>query len=341
MKSPIIILLSIVLSTCLSGCSTIKNVLRGEPDIVDNNFLVPNADTPTPPPACAGAESMTDYIAIRKCTEAMKLLIDVRWAHYADSLNAAVTSGVTAIDAVSLGLSTAGTLTPTGTTQILSAIVAGLNGLKATANQDLLYKNSITLILLQMKKDRASWATVIQKEINAGANGYKNMFEASADLYAYYRAGSWNEAIMSMQSDSGAQEAACQSELKNARLESGTPSPSTPTSQCGTKQSNVTTPANPLTISFSKGSATPDETGMTTISSAVDVFNAGVRSGKIGSIEVQGTADGASNASNLALSRQRAEAVRAKLVAAGVNQDQVKVLEPVVNGKRTAEINFR
>jgi hypothetical protein len=229
----VLVLACVALS--LSGCGTIRNVLRGEPDVVDNSFLVPDIRSDARPQECEGAESFTASDKIRRCSEAMKVLIDVRWAHYADSLNATVTTGITTVDAVSLGLSTAGTLTPTGTTQILSAIVAGLNGLKATANQDLLYKNSITLILLQMKKDRASWATVIQKQLDATGGGYKNMFEAASDLYAYYRAGSWNEAIMSMQSDAGAQEAACQAELKNAMLKVTSTEQSTSTSPCGNK----------------------------------------------------------------------------------------------------------
>lgn len=329
------ILLCIVLATIFSGCSSLTNVFRGEPNIHDSTFLVVDKwqDSGTPS-QCAGADnwtSPTNDDDIRRCTEQMKLLIDVRWAHYSDSLLSTISTGTTAFDVVQLGLTTAGSLTGANTTQILSAIASGLAGVKSTISEDLLYKNSIVLIILQMKKDRASWATIIQKQLNGGK--YKNMYEAATDLYAYYRAGSWNEALTSMQSDSGAQEAACAAELKKAKINNGSDSAATATSPCDEKPSNATTkPIESVTSLFPLGGVTIAAKDIAAITALATTFKAG----GYASIAVEGRADGTGTPErNTQFAQMRADAAKKVLTDAGIDASKITT-KTVIDTKAAA-----
>lgn len=261
MKPTIFMAAALLLS--MSGCA----FLNGEPIIQDNAFFLKSTadrrhgfhdgfglfDTPQNselPSSCinqpAGkkdkttipegetfADEMTDLADISRCTEAMKQLIDIRWANYEDELSGAINIGNASLDIVTLGVNAAGTLTGAGTTHILSAVAGGLTGSKASINSNMLYNNSVLIVLVQMKSDRASWAATIAKRLTTnGQTTYKNMYEAASDLYAYDRAGSLTEALISLQSAAGAQDAACQAELKNAK-KGGTSEASTTTTKCG------------------------------------------------------------------------------------------------------------
>ncbi len=304
-----------------AGCQTFKEVRTGGPLIGDSALLIPKPDADTGLlGACPDADA-TDPAAIRKCTEAIRLLIDRRYFDYRHDLFALTTTGNTLADAAVSGLGVAGTLTAPGTTKVLSAIIAGVNGLKATADQDLLYKNSIALILLQMDKDRASWATVIQKNLNAttpgnaaAPTGYKTMNEAATDLYAYFVAGTWDDAILKMQSDAGAQAAQCDAEYKNAKLDQSGTQSATPTSICGDKPSSATTtPNESATALFASG-----ETLSAKDVAAIQALAALFQKGGYASISVVGKADGGKTT---AIATARADAAVKVLTDAGVKDD--------------------
>jgi hypothetical protein len=193
-----------------SGCGTYwqrqaESVYQGQPQIKDQAFLLQKS-APDLPEACRHGDPNAwvmpaDKDRIRACTVAMKLLIDIRWAHYSDALHGTAAYGAMALDTVSLGLNTAGALTPGSATQVLSAVAAGVGGLKTKIEQDILYQNSVLLVLMQMQKDRAIQARIILT--NLDGDKYRTMIEAAIDLYAYDRAGSWTNALISMQADSG------------------------------------------------------------------------------------------------------------------------------------------
>ena len=145
----------------------------------------------------------------------MKQLIDLRWVGFADSLWTANSGGNTAFDTVKLGLTGAATAITGPTAQILSGIATFAGGVQSTVNQDYLYNKTLQLIVLQMQKDRATWADTINKQLMA--NSYSNMYEAANDLYQYARAGSWTHALASMQADSGAQTAACSAQVQSTK----------------------------------------------------------------------------------------------------------------------------
>lgn len=351
---------ALVVASC-AGCSLLRQdpLIQGEPIIGDKVFLLHDQDPALCDPAkpgvvtCTGSpcENADNLVAtasggpdaIKKCTMAMKLLIDVRWAHFSDELLGAVNNGTAVIDLATVGLNGAATLAPTGTSQILSAIAGGLGSAKTTINQDILYKNSVTLILLQMKKDRASWGTVIMTKLNAsGSNGYQSMYEAATDLYAYDRAGSWNEALVSMQSSAGAQTAACEAEQKKANLASADgktlstdTSQVTATSPCdGKPSSNATNAPDQVSVSFKNGTSTLTDNAKSTIKNAAQRF----MDEKHSAAEVTGMADASGEASaNADLARARGQSTfdefKADLVALGAAAPKITLTDPYVATK--------
>lgn len=225
-----LVIVTAAVALLCSGCGTYwqrqaESVYDGQPKIDDQAFLLHDANDL--PDACKGqsaadgANSWTNatdsgQAKIRACTFAMKLLIDIRWAHYADALHGTVAYGSMGFDTVTLGLNTAGALTPGNANQILSAVAAGVGGLKTKIDEDILYKNSVQLILLQMRKDRATQANIILTSLKN--NTYRTMAEAAIDLYAYNRAGSWTDALVSMDADSGNNAADSQDKLQTTQL---------------------------------------------------------------------------------------------------------------------------
>lgn len=332
-----------VLAGGLTGCSTFKAVVRdGQPDMSDQNLMIPMPGNEDPPDQCRGYRddhTATDPAFIRRCTTALKLMIDRRFTSYKHELYSLVTTGNALSDATISGLGVAGTLTAPGTTKILSAIIAGLNGLKTTVNDDVLYKNSILLIIGQMEKDRASVATVIQKNLNAGDGGYKSIEEAANDLYAYFVAGTFDDAILRMQSDAGAQQAACEAELKNAKLKEGTGT-ATATAPCSTTVvSAATTLPNAVTVPFIIAKTDLGPAAKALVDAAATTFKAAESSGAAASLVVVGGATFPASASNQALAVARAQAVQAELVAQGIDAAKITT-SGVVNNTLSAAISF-
>ena len=101
----------------------------------------------------------------------------------------------------------AGGLIGGATSQVLNAANSALAGAQGKINSDVLYSHSINIILQQMKSDRAAQAIVIETKVQNSA--YKNMYDAAIDLYKYARAGSWTEAIVSLEASAGNQAKNC------------------------------------------------------------------------------------------------------------------------------------
>lgn len=153
------------------------------------------------------AAAMTNAAQINACVYAMLQLIDVKWVHFQDALLASSSTSNFAADTALLGLGAAGSFAAGTTTQILHAISAGVTGLRSSFNQDILYSQTITTILLQMEADRtAERAIIMAKLTGKAADGsdldtspYTNMYQAANDLFFYARAGSWTHSLLSIQ----------------------------------------------------------------------------------------------------------------------------------------------
>lgn len=259
---------SAIALTGLTACNDAKNVHNGGPLIADTTWLLTSdpkaADQDNYLPAACkpqaagvdGTEAMLnswkgedDYDKMQKCSDAMKQLIDVRFAHFEDALHAMVSNGNLAADTAVIGLSTAGGLLSGATAKILSLASAGVTGFKSKIDEDVLYNTSIEVIISQMHTNRATWASIIDNRMAKtkqaydtghpstpaagvavgpaadGQNGgqssddnnaepYNNMYEVANDLFSYDRAGSWTEALASLKTQTAAQAAACEAKRK-------------------------------------------------------------------------------------------------------------------------------
>lgn len=191
---------STLLLACLaaSGCSLVK----GGPLISDRVWLLSqNAATAGQdyiPLACPQTDEKAVTFTqpnIEKCVNSMLLLIDVKWIAFRDELLTSSSNANLAADVGLLGLGGAGSFVSGTATQILHAASAGVTGLRSSINQDLLYSNTITAILFQMDADRTAQRKVIEGKLA----GYTDIYDAANDLFIYARAGSWNNALLSIQ----------------------------------------------------------------------------------------------------------------------------------------------
>jgi outer membrane protein OmpA-like peptidoglycan-associated protein len=332
-----------------SGCGTYwgsqaESVYKGQPVFEEKFFsMEKNSDNKldaTLPSVCSTQPSSWDGTteagqkSIRACTFAMKLLIDIRWSNYANALHGSVSYGSALLDTVSLGLNTAGSLTPGNANQILSAVAAGVGGVKTTINEDILYKNSVQMILLQMEKDRAAQAVIILTSLDT--HKYRSMTEAAIDLYAYDRAGTWTSALVAMQADSGKATAECKAQLEATQLDSAKtgkdgetakdkPASSEPCAPAAGKTkplNSTTTEGLTTTIKFgSHSDVTLPADALPALKNIADKF----ASGKYKEINVQGNSDALETPSiQASFANKRFEAVRTKLKELLVADGKIK-----------------
>lgn len=214
----------LVLSCAATAACSLQ---QGGPVISDKVWLMnegyptgsAKASQDTIPAACPQKEAeVVDFNGdssskkINDCVYAMLQVIDVKFVHFQDQLFGS-TSGVNfAADIGLLGIGTAGSFVSGAATQALHAVSAGITGVRSSINQDWFYSNTITTILIQMQNDRAAVKTGIMARIAAAkpnaaagagsqppARPYTNIYDAVNDLLAYSRAGSWTEALLSIQ----------------------------------------------------------------------------------------------------------------------------------------------
>ncbi|GAA0567079.1 OmpA family protein [Rhizomicrobium electricum] len=367
-----------------SGCTYWQNqaesLYKGQALIADNVYLLKEKDKANPaydarsedlPTPCSqnGIDSWTGAAnadQIRKCTYAMMLLIDVRWAHFSDAVHGTVTYGNATLDTASVGLNTAGTLATGGTSQILNAAAAGLGAFKATLNQDILYKNSIELILLQMRTNRSAAANTIVARLGTPF-GYRNMYEAAVDLYIYARAGSWTEALASLQTDTSIRQRVCDIQLMYTKLNSdGTvtaPEGADKDSVLGRTNTLLATSNNrdallndcavykqyklaaasdanaqPVKVTFIRGSEF-NEKAAGEIKKVADTF----KKGGYAKILVQGETDSSGKPdANKELGKARAKEVAKELARLGIAENVIDTSEePKPNGERAATITLK
>ncbi len=209
----------------LSAC---QSTLSGEPRF-NTTILMPATDngaTRTPgvqaaipaqtiPDSCAKmAESSVPNR--NDCILDLKTDIDDRFFAFRDSVQAGVDYTNLGLDLASLGLSTAGAATGGAAAKtVLAAINTGVTGTKTSISQDILYKTSISLLLIQMEADRAEQFTHITQSMTLSVAKYP-MSQARNDLLIYYADGTWAHSLMSLQSKTSTNLAGCQALEKAA-----------------------------------------------------------------------------------------------------------------------------
>jgi len=97
---------------------------------------------------------------LASCISQMKILIDRRFEHWIDSLNAWNSGSNTILDN---GGTAAGGLA----SQVTNTISTSSTGAKSTMDNEFFFQKSVDIIIMQMKGDRAKWDVVIQRRLHA------------------------------------------------------------------------------------------------------------------------------------------------------------------------------
>ena len=73
-------------------------------------------------------------------------------------------------DSAVLGISGAGAFFSGGAAQVMNGVTAGLTGFKSKFDQDILYSKTISVLIQQMRSDRATELNIILQRLQATAN---------------------------------------------------------------------------------------------------------------------------------------------------------------------------
>jgi hypothetical protein len=130
-------------------------------------------------------------------------------------LHRAVDTGHAAADIIGIGLGSAGALVAGATT-----VSAGVAGARGKIDADILYSNSITLIITQMDADRADWKGRIIAQMTGQKSNEYTMYQAANDLLAYFEAGTWDHALVSLDTHASANLSNCQASERSAQVTS-------------------------------------------------------------------------------------------------------------------------
>ncbi|MGX9965922.1 hypothetical protein ACVFYP_21530 [Roseomonas sp. F4] len=147
-------------------------------------------------------------------TQALLVAIDLRYAQFElDFFDQGRGVGF-ASTVASLGLGTAGALVGNGTSQILSAISAGVTGTREAFNRELLAEQTASALLTAMRGQRNLVALRIREGLSRPPAQYP-LGVALSDLYSYFRAGTLPGALSGLTQLAGVQAQGAQEELRN------------------------------------------------------------------------------------------------------------------------------
>jgi len=182
-------LLSCVAVLGLTGCG-LRDALNGGPRISDQAWLTTGKAAAeakkedVSPPAYLPSECKSNNIdsepndanglptpaktaEINACVNAMVLLINIRWYHFAANVESYTNGMNFALDLGSVGLNAAGAFASGGTSKVLSAIAGGLTSSKTAIDSDLLQKHAVNDLLQQMTADRNGVYNIILARLDA------------------------------------------------------------------------------------------------------------------------------------------------------------------------------
>jgi hypothetical protein len=232
--------------------------LNGEPNFDRGTLATNSADVSKDLPAVCKDQltsspgDVSDVTARNNCIYAEMGQIDEAYYEYRKSLHGLNDNGNAIGDVVGVGLSAAATaVTGASAKTVLSAINLGLGSTKTKIDEDILYSNSISLILTQMDADRADWKSRILAQMDDPAkNQSYTMYAAAIDLMSYYEAGTWDHALSSLNTQSSVNLNNCQAAVKNAETPGNASSNATSSTGCGPQQPALVTevPADVQTI---------------------------------------------------------------------------------------------
>jgi peptidoglycan hydrolase-like protein with peptidoglycan-binding domain len=148
-----------------------------------------------------GEQDSSNAPTSQTCFWTFKSAIDSSYQHYKTNLVHAADSGNLTGDILALGLTTAGSITPGAAgARLFSALATGVLGVKSFVNEDVFFKQTITIITGEMDSDRADVFAKIEPHVQATPYDRSQMID---DLLAYYEAGTFQHALTSLQTKSG------------------------------------------------------------------------------------------------------------------------------------------
>jgi hypothetical protein len=169
------------------------------------------------PKSCIDFDATPTVSSRNGCVFDLVADIDYNFTSFREKVQTSVDYTNFALDFASVGLGAAGTAVASNTAKtILSGINTGVSGTKTALNQDILYKNTVAVLLVQMEGDRDKQYAIILASTKNDLSSY-TMSEARVDLLKYYAAGTWSHALGSLQSSTGASAAAATSAVNSAR----------------------------------------------------------------------------------------------------------------------------
>lgn len=119
---------------------------------------------------------------------------DYEYKRYVDLLRRGTSWSGFGAQTASIGLNTAGALTTSGTTKILSGIAGAVTGTSAAFSKNVLFDQSITTFIGRMDKLRAEKLTDIRNKLNNTSYRY-GYTEAYRDIEDYGHKGSLDAAL--------------------------------------------------------------------------------------------------------------------------------------------------
>jgi hypothetical protein len=167
--------IAVLVLTTLSGCS----LYEGGPVINDGVWLLqdstpqadPGAFVPAPcPQPKQNPDDFNNSTKLSECVYAMINLIDVRYEDFERRLFGSTTNTNFVADSAVLGISGAGAFFSGGAAQVMNGVTAGLTGFKSKFDQDILYSKTISVLIQQMRSDRATELNIILQRLQATAN---------------------------------------------------------------------------------------------------------------------------------------------------------------------------
>jgi hypothetical protein len=196
--------LSILFALVASGCSSIdgypNRLEYSEQYIVEVGSLVS-------PDAVLRYGSISDVntatLQRNNIVTARIFSIDANFHQFVRDLSTQQNLSTIGVDWAAIGLASAGVaVTSLQTKTILAAIAGGILGAKASVDKDVFYNKTIPALITLMEAQRKIVLAQIYTGLKKSAAEY-TMYQALADLDAYYNAGTINGAIVGLTTTAG------------------------------------------------------------------------------------------------------------------------------------------
>jgi hypothetical protein len=187
---------------CLTGCATADH--SGAAVVAQWNARF-NENAGATPWSSAPTTSVRDFVYEGLAVK------DYEYKKYVDLIRRGTSWSGFGAQVATIGLNTAGTLTTSGTTKVLSGIAGAITGSSAAFSKNVLFDQSITTFVGRMDALRAIKLNYIKQRLNGSDYGYA---EAYRDIEDYGHQGSLDAALSDVAKKSGVEEAEAKGQVQ-------------------------------------------------------------------------------------------------------------------------------